>query len=328
MTEMTNRAGTWRWAHTNVYAPGLSATYDADPTEQTEGQLYFALSDWLGTRRQQTDYAGNPCLNFTSLPYGDGLTPVSISCLSPSEDATEHHYTGKERDSESGNDYFGARYYASTMGRFLSPDYDGDNDDPEPVPYADFENPQTLNLYGYVANNPLSRTDPSGHDGDDEDGEGDGQQAGTIPLVAPIAGDGPALDALVGILLRYSPIGIGIAIGAGPSLSNPKDLDCGCYPEEVSVSPTATGTVIPMAPHKNRKGSKKRLNDKHTKPRPGTKQPPNYTPWREYQAKNKNTPKQPYFRRDRDPLPDPSPTPPPPPKPDPREVPDKPLINE
>jgi hypothetical protein len=30
--------------------------------------------------------------------------------------------TGKERDSESGNDYFGARYYASTMGRFLSPD--------------------------------------------------------------------------------------------------------------------------------------------------------------------------------------------------------------
>jgi RHS repeat-associated protein len=31
--------------------------------------------------------------------------------------------TGKERDSESGNDYFGARYYASTMGRFMSPDW-------------------------------------------------------------------------------------------------------------------------------------------------------------------------------------------------------------
>jgi hypothetical protein len=105
MTEMTNSAGTWRWAHTNVYAPGLSATYDADPTEQTEGQLYFALSDWLGTRRQQTDYAGNPCLTFSSLPYGDGLTPITISCLSPSEDATEHHYTGKERDSESGNHF-------------------------------------------------------------------------------------------------------------------------------------------------------------------------------------------------------------------------------
>jgi RHS repeat-associated protein len=30
--------------------------------------------------------------------------------------------TGKERDAESGNDYFGARYYASSMGRFMSPD--------------------------------------------------------------------------------------------------------------------------------------------------------------------------------------------------------------
>jgi RHS repeat-associated protein len=32
-------------------------------------------------------------------------------------------FTGKERDTESGNDYFGARYYASTMGRFMSPDW-------------------------------------------------------------------------------------------------------------------------------------------------------------------------------------------------------------
>lgn len=161
MTEMTNSSGAWRWAHTNVYAPGLSATYDADPTERTEGQLYFALSDWLGTRRQQTDYAGNPCLNFTSLPYGDGLTPVSISCLSPSEDATEHHYTGKERDAESGNDYFGARYYASSMGRWLSPDWSAKED---PVPYAKLDDPQSLNLYQYVLNNPLSHLDDDGHE--------------------------------------------------------------------------------------------------------------------------------------------------------------------
>ena len=62
--------------------------------------------------------------------------------------------TGKERDQESGNDYFGARYYGSSMGRFLSPDDVGGH----------IENPQTLNLYSYVANNPLSRTDPTGHD--------------------------------------------------------------------------------------------------------------------------------------------------------------------
>jgi RHS repeat-associated protein len=73
-------------------------------------------------------------------------------------------FTGKERDTESGNDYFGARYYASSMGRFLSPDFDDlDDDDPEPVPYADLENPQTLNLYQYVRNNPLSDIDADGH---------------------------------------------------------------------------------------------------------------------------------------------------------------------
>jgi RHS repeat-associated protein len=68
--------------------------------------------------------------------------------------------TGKERDSESGNDYFGARYYASTMGRFLSPDWAAKE---EPVPYAQLDDPQSLNLYAYVRNNPLARTDPDGH---------------------------------------------------------------------------------------------------------------------------------------------------------------------
>lgn len=72
--------------------------------------------------------------------------------------------TGKERDQESGNDYFGARYYASTTGRFLSPDKGADPIMGVPVPYADLENPQSLNLYSYVGNNPLSRTDPDGHD--------------------------------------------------------------------------------------------------------------------------------------------------------------------
>jgi|GEM_PF-5858584 RHS repeat-associated protein len=69
-------------------------------------------------------------------------------------------FTGKERDSESGNDYFGARYYASTMGRFLSPDW---SDEPDPVPYPDLDNPQSLNLYTYAGNNPLIHIDADGH---------------------------------------------------------------------------------------------------------------------------------------------------------------------
>jgi hypothetical protein len=46
------------------------------------------------------------------------------------------------------------------MGRFMSPDWSADFD---AIPYANLQNPQTLNLYGYTANNPLTNTDSDGH---------------------------------------------------------------------------------------------------------------------------------------------------------------------
>src|SRR6266699_3177854 len=70
-----------------------------------------------------------------------------------------HKFTGKERDSESGLDNFGARYNSSQYGRFMTPDWSAR---PTPVPFADLANPQSLNLYSYVANNPLNLTDPTG----------------------------------------------------------------------------------------------------------------------------------------------------------------------
>jgi RHS repeat-associated protein len=74
----------------------------------------------------------------------------------PSLRATQ--FTGKERDSESGNDYFGARYYGSGLGRFLTPDWAAK---PTTVPYASFGNPQSLNLYSYVQSNPTTMRDPA-----------------------------------------------------------------------------------------------------------------------------------------------------------------------
>jgi RHS repeat-associated protein len=71
-----------------------------------------------------------------------------------------HKFTGKERDSESGLDHFGARHYASTVGRFMVPDWEAK---PTDVPYATFANPQSLNLYSYVQNNPTTLGDPDGH---------------------------------------------------------------------------------------------------------------------------------------------------------------------
>ncbi len=82
-------------------------------------------------------------------------------------------FTGKERDGETGLDYFLARYYSAAQGRFTSPDeFKGGIVDPftgqqvgqpGPPPYADITDPQTLNKYVYVRNNPLRYIDPDGH---------------------------------------------------------------------------------------------------------------------------------------------------------------------
>jgi RHS repeat-associated protein len=162
MTEVEQDAdGDNEWQHTNVWAGGkLLATYQVagpnlpnpnDPGNPLPNStVHFYLDDPLGTRRVQTDYAGVVEQTCQSLPYGDGE-----SC-SPSP--TEHLFTGKERDAESGNDYFGARYYASSMGRFMSPD-------PSQLYYANPTNPQSFNLYSYVQNSPLINIDPTGMDG-------------------------------------------------------------------------------------------------------------------------------------------------------------------
>lgn len=90
--------------------------------------------------------------------------------------------TGKERDTESSLDYLPTPNFNSEMGRFLSPD-------PSGLLYADPTNPQSLNLYGYGLNGPLTNVDPSGLScvtGDDgtqgDDGDGKGcEAAGFLP---------------------------------------------------------------------------------------------------------------------------------------------------
>jgi RHS repeat-associated protein len=80
---------------------------------------------------------------------------LSAVCSTGAVRGSRYRYTGKERDTESGNDFFGARYYASSMGRFMSPDPIGNS-------VVDFSNPQMWNMYSYVLNNPLKFTDPTG----------------------------------------------------------------------------------------------------------------------------------------------------------------------
>jgi RHS repeat-associated protein len=151
------------WTHTNAFSGGhITATYTWSNSAHTATDTYFYLGDWLGTKRAEVGAGG--CLStFASLPYGDGLTP-SGNC----PDATEHHFTGKERDAESGNDYFGARYYASSMGRWMSPDplpwihWQRGNEDDQKKFEGFIVNPQNFDMYAYVNNNPLNMTDPTG----------------------------------------------------------------------------------------------------------------------------------------------------------------------
>jgi RHS repeat-associated protein len=86
--------------------------------------------------------------SYTSLPFGDNLSSLGLD---------RGHFTGKERDTESGLDYFGARYYASNMGRMISPD-------PHSGTILHMLNPQRWNMYAYALDNPLSFTDPTGMD--------------------------------------------------------------------------------------------------------------------------------------------------------------------
>ena len=140
-----NQSGVWQ--RTNVYGEGkLLSTYDS-------AGIHFQFTDPLGTRRAQANASGVGEGTYFSFPFGDHY-------MASGDDATPLHFTGKERDTESGLDYFGARYFSSNMGRMMSPDWSAKI---QPVPYAKLDNPQSLNLYSYVGNNPLSRTDPTGH---------------------------------------------------------------------------------------------------------------------------------------------------------------------
>jgi RHS repeat-associated protein len=111
--------------------------------------VHYYFSDHLGTHSLITDANGTmpPQEESDYYPYG-GEIPVSGS------DSNHYKFTGKERDSESGLDNFGARYDSSSMGRFVSPDPLLNSGQPG--------NPQTWNRYAYTLNNPLKIVDPTG----------------------------------------------------------------------------------------------------------------------------------------------------------------------
>lgn len=127
------------------------ARQDTHPTYKS--QVHY-VQDHLGNMRFVWDGSTGQWDVSDYYPFGGQRVLASGTA------GSSYKFTGKERDPESGLDNFGARYDSSSMGRFMTPDWASRAD---AVPYAEFSDPQSLNLYAYVRNNPVNKTDPDGH---------------------------------------------------------------------------------------------------------------------------------------------------------------------
>jgi RHS repeat-associated protein len=128
-------------------------------TAEPSANIHWLVSDQLGTPRMIFDHTGS--LTNTKrhdyLPFGEELVAgqgLRTNTLGYVADNIRQKFTQKERDNETGLDYFGARFYASSQGRFASPD--------PLLSSGTVENPQSWNRYSYVLNHPLELTDPFG----------------------------------------------------------------------------------------------------------------------------------------------------------------------
>jgi RHS repeat-associated protein len=121
--------------------------------DRPSGTVHYYFSDHLGSSSVITDAVGNVQEQYFYYPYGGLQSSIG-------SDSNRYKFNGKERDAESGLDNFGARYDSSSLGRFMTPDWSAK---PQGVPYAVLDDPQSLNLYGYVRNNPTTFIDADGH---------------------------------------------------------------------------------------------------------------------------------------------------------------------
>jgi RHS repeat-associated protein len=134
-------------------------------TSVTGVDLRWLVADQLGTPRMIFDQTGSlsNMSRHDYLPFGEelfagtgGRTTTQGYPSGPGADGVRQQFTEKERDNETGLDYFGARYFASTQGRFTSPD--------PLLSSGRSVQPQSWNRYSYVINRPLSLVDPNGLD--------------------------------------------------------------------------------------------------------------------------------------------------------------------
>jgi RHS repeat-associated protein len=144
---MTNRHVTPLVPTALLLVLGLAAPAPVHAQGPPSTVEYYHL-DALGSVRVVTNQAGAVVSRHDLMPFGEEWQPVTLG-------REALLFTGKERDYDTGLDYFGARYYRADVGRFTTVDPLV----PEDHALAD---PQLWNRYAYVRNNPLRYTDPDG----------------------------------------------------------------------------------------------------------------------------------------------------------------------
>jgi RHS repeat-associated protein len=155
-----------------------------DNTEPlADKKLQWMVADHLGTPRMVIDKTGSlsGIKRHDYLPFGEEIgANVGIRSAGNgyTADQIKQKFTGKRRDDETGLDFFEARYFSSTQGRFTSPDeFTGGATElfavvtaHNPTFYAELAEPQSLNKYTYCLNNPYKFVDPDGHQSTIADG--------------------------------------------------------------------------------------------------------------------------------------------------------------
>jgi len=160
-----------------------SSLITIEPTAVNSNGTQYLTSDHLGSPRVVTNSSAGVVSRHDYLPFGEELgatiggrtTGMGYSVA----DGLRQKFTQKERDNETGLDYFGARYYASTQGRFTSSDAFWKD--------SQVGEPQSWNKYSYVRNNPLRYVDPQGEKADVEIVTDEKHKTGTIKIKASIA---------------------------------------------------------------------------------------------------------------------------------------------
>ncbi|MGH9803503.1 MAG: RHS repeat-associated core domain-containing protein, partial [Blastocatellia bacterium] len=130
----------------------------------------WIVADHLGTPRMEVDPGGSltTMRRHDYLPFGEELTvgmgnsSIRTTGMGYTADCVRQRFTEKERDTETGLDFFEARYFGSVQGRFTSPDPLGFWTLEEQARDEHISNPQRWNKYVYVINNPLHYVDPDG----------------------------------------------------------------------------------------------------------------------------------------------------------------------